>query len=176
MIKIFIPVIMFLLAYNISAQSGGKILSPPKELNTRIDGAQITVKYNAPSARDRTIFGDAGLVPYNAIWRTGANEATTISISDDLFIEGSSLKKGTYSLFTIPGQDKWIIIFNKVIKQWGAYNYDEKEDALRVNVVARQKDQHTETLEIGKKDHEILIKWEMLEIPVKISAQQEKNK
>jgi hypothetical protein len=72
-------------------------------------------------------------VPYGEVWRTGANEATTFSVSDDVMIEGQSLSAGTYSLYTIPGADSWTIIFNNAANQWGT-NYDDSNDALRVEV------------------------------------------
>ena len=76
------------------------------------------VTYGRPSMRGRTIFGD--LVSYDALWRTGANEATTITFSDDVMIEGQPLEAGTYSLFTIPGTEAWTVVFNKVAEQWGS--------------------------------------------------------
>jgi hypothetical protein len=90
----------------------------------------ITIDYSRPVAKGRTIFG--GLVPFDQIWRTGANEATQITFSDDVTIDGKPLPKGAYSLHTIPGKDSWTLIFNKTAKQWGSFSYDEKQDALRV--------------------------------------------
>jgi hypothetical protein len=90
----------------------------------------ITIDYSRPVAKGRTIFG--GLVPYDKVWRTGANDATTITFSDDVTINGQALPKGAYSLHTIPGKDSWTIIFNKTAKQWGSFNYKEADDALRV--------------------------------------------
>jgi hypothetical protein len=93
----------------------------------------VRITYGRPSVNDRVIFADDGLVPYGEVWRTGANEATTISFSSDVMIEGESLSAGTYSLYTIPGADTWTIIFNNTANQWGT-NYDESQDALRVEV------------------------------------------
>ena len=81
--------------------------------------------------KGREIFG--GLVSYGEIWRTGANEATTFAVSSDVMIEGEPLSAGTYSFYTIPGEDQWTLIFNNVAEQWGT-NYDQSEDALRVTV------------------------------------------
>ena len=92
----------------------------------------ITIDYSRPVAKGRTIFG--GLVPYDKVWRTGANEATQITFSEDVTVNGQALPKGAYSLHTIPGKDSWILIFNKTAKQWGSFSYDEKQDALRVTV------------------------------------------
>jgi hypothetical protein len=90
----------------------------------------ITVDYSRPAVKGRTIWG--GLVPFDQVWRTGANEATEITFTDDVTINGKALPKGNYSLHTIPGKDSWTIIFNKVAKQWGSFTYDQAQDALRV--------------------------------------------
>jgi len=82
------------------------------------------------------IFGE--LVPYGAVWRTGANEATTITFTGDVLVEGTAVPAGTYSLFTIPGGHEWTIIFNAENNQWGAYDYDEGKDVLRFTVPARE--------------------------------------
>lgn len=96
----------------------------------------VTVTYGRPLARGRTIFGDTAdvVVPYGKVWRTGANEATTVTVSDTVHVEGEALAPGTYALFTVPGHDEWTVIFNRVAEQWGAFRYDEAQDALRVTV------------------------------------------
>src|SRR5690349_20026562 len=106
--------------------------SPSATLTRTVGLTDITIKYSRPGVKGRTIWGD--LVPYDKVWRTGANEATTISFSDDVKIEGQKLPKGTYSLHTIPGADQWTINFNGVADQWGSYSYDQAKDVLRVNV------------------------------------------
>jgi hypothetical protein len=90
----------------------------------------ITVDYSRPAVKGRALWG--GLVPFDQVWRTGANEATQITFTDDVTINGQALPKGNYSLHTIPGKDSWTIIFNKVAKQWGSFTYDQAQDALRV--------------------------------------------
>jgi hypothetical protein len=92
----------------------------------------VTITYSRPGVKGRAIWGD--LVPYDKVWRTGANEATTIVFSRDVTIEGKPLPAGTYSLHTIPGKTSWTVIFNKKADQWGSYEYSEAEDALRVQV------------------------------------------
>ncbi len=106
--------------------------SPNATLTQSVGLTDITIKYSRPGKKGRTILG--GLVPYDQVWRTGANEATTISFSDDVTIEGQKLAKGTYALFTIPGRETWQIVFNKQGEQWGAFNYDAAQDALKVTV------------------------------------------
>jgi Protein of unknown function (DUF2911) len=90
----------------------------------------ITITFSRPGVKGRQIWG--GLVPYGQPWRTGANEATTISFSDDVTVNGQSLAKGTYAFFAVPTQNDWTLIFNSVSKQWGAYSYDASKDALKV--------------------------------------------
>ena len=90
----------------------------------------ITITYHRPGVKGRQIWG--ALVPYGQPWRTGANEATTISFSDDVQINGQNLPKGTYAFFATPTQTDWTLIFNTVAKQWGAFSYDASKDALKV--------------------------------------------
>ena len=106
--------------------------SPPAQVTANVNGADVTIDYSKPSKRSRDIFGS--LVPYGKVWRTGANESTWMEISKDVKVEGEVLPAGKYGLFTIPGEDKWIIIFNSNSSGWGAYEYKESEDVLRVEV------------------------------------------
>ncbi len=152
------------------AQSDQKVLSPPKTLETSIDGVEIVIQYNAPSVRGRKIFGENALEPFGKVWRTGANEATTISFSSDVLVEGQSLKKGTYALFTIPGEKEWTIIFNTVTKQWGAYGYDESKDALRVQVSSKSVDQITERMEFTNANGHVELRWAKTVVPFSITA------
>ena len=109
--------------------------SPNAAVSQTIGTTEVRITYGRPSVNDRTIFAADGLVPYGEVWRTGANEATTISFSSDVMIQGESLSAGTYSLYTIPGEDTWTIIFNNTANQWGT-NYDDGQDALRVEAEA----------------------------------------
>ncbi len=90
----------------------------------------VTITYSRPGVKGRAIWD--GLVPYDKVWRTGANEATIFSVSKDVTIDGKPLPAGTYSLHTIPGKTSWTVIFNKKADQWGSYSYDAAEDALRI--------------------------------------------
>ncbi|RYY10899.1 MAG: DUF2911 domain-containing protein [Cytophagaceae bacterium] len=109
--------------------------SPPAVVKTTVRGTDVTIDYSRPSLKGRAAFGDkTPLAPTGEVWRTGANEATTFTVSKDVKIEGQTLPAGTYGLFTIPGATEWTIVFNKTAKQWGAFKYDTKEDALRVQV------------------------------------------
>lgn len=106
--------------------------SPNASVTQTIGTTKVSINYGRPAVQERQIFGS--LVPFEEVWRTGANEATTISFSDNVRIEGQPLKEGTYGLFTIPGEEGWTVIFNNVATQWGAFDYTSEEDALRVKV------------------------------------------
>src|SRR5262245_30123523 len=107
-------------------------VSPKATVTQAVGLTDITITYSRPGVKGRTIWG--GLVPYDQVWRTGANEATIITISQDVTINGKPLPAGTYSLHTIPGRTAWTIIFNKKADQWGSYEYDQAQDALRIQV------------------------------------------
>ncbi|GAB2784999.1 hypothetical protein HNQ93_002516 [Hymenobacter luteus] len=104
--------------------------SPPAVVTGGRGAATFTIRYSQPSAKGRKIFG--GLVPYGQVWRTGANEATTFSVNQNVTVQGRPLPAGTYALFTIPGAQQWTVIFNRTPNQWGAYEYQEADDVLRV--------------------------------------------
>jgi tetratricopeptide (TPR) repeat protein len=107
-------------------------LSQRAQITQRVGLTDITIIYHAPLAGGRELFGKT--VPYGQVWRAGANENTTISLTDDARVEGHPLAAGTYGLHMIPNADQWTIIFSKNSTSWGSFSYDEKEDALRVNV------------------------------------------
>ena len=107
-------------------------LSPKASVSQTIGYTNITIDYGRPGVKERTIWG--GLVPYNQVWRTGANEATTIQFTTDVTVNGEKVPAGKYSLFTVPTPDMWTVVFNKVDKQWGAFNYKQEDDLLRFDV------------------------------------------
>ena len=118
--------------------------SPPAKVSENVGSTLVTIDYSQPSIKGREIWG--GLVPYGKVWRTGANEATTFEVSTDVKVEGESLKAGKYGLFTVPSENEWVIIFNSVSDQWGAFSYDESKDVLRVKVKPEQVADNTEKM------------------------------
>jgi hypothetical protein len=141
--------------------------SPLRKVDATINGVAIEVEYSAPSARGREVMG--GLVPYGEIWRTGANNATTIMFSKKVFVEGEEVPAGTYSLFTIPNEGEWTIILNRVDKQWGAYKYDEKEDQLRVEVKTKKSDAKMEMMKFSfNSDNQLVLHWDDVMVPIQI--------
>ncbi len=153
---------------NLQAQkdSKEKPKSPPAKLETSIGGEKVIVEYHQPSVRGRKIFGE--LVPYNKVWRTGANNATTITFSEDMKVNGKEIKAGTYSLFTIPGEKEWTFIFNSDSEQWGAYKYDEKKDVLRVTAKP-EKHKMTETMTFSSDLEHLYLDWAEVRVPLKIT-------
>ncbi|HYM59573.1 MAG TPA: DUF2911 domain-containing protein [Thermoanaerobaculia bacterium] len=132
----------------------------------------VTITYSRPGVKARQIWG--GLVPYDQVWRTGANEATQIVFSDDVTINGQPLPKGSYSLHTIPGKDTWTIIINTDDKQWGSYSYDKAKDALRVTAKP-EKAEFREWLtfefpEVSTDSAKVVIRWENLAVPFTVGT------
>jgi hypothetical protein len=111
---------------------------------------KVSVKYSRPNIKGRSITGD--LAPVGEIWRTGANDATVISFTDAVTLEGNNVAAGEYALFSIPGKDEWTIILNKETKQWGSYNYKQSEDVLRFKVKTAVLKDKVETFTINFSD------------------------
>ncbi|HEU4522421.1 MAG TPA: DUF2911 domain-containing protein [Thermoanaerobaculia bacterium] len=148
-------------------------VSPKGTLTQTVGTTDITIKYNRPGVKGRTIWG--GLVPYDQVWRTGANEATVIEFSDDVMINGQKLAKGAYSLHTVPGRDQWTVIFNKTSNQWGSYSYDQSQDALRINVKPERADfrewMQFEIPEMTTDTAKVVLRWENLAVPFTVDTQ-----
>jgi hypothetical protein len=162
--KIQFCFIALLMVTVVSAQD--KPASPPEVANGTINGATIQIKYSSPSVKGREIWGK--LVPFNEVWRAGANEATTFETDKDLTIEGAKLPAGKYSLFIIPSETACIVIFNKDAKQWGAYKYKEKEDQLRVTVKQQTASTSAEILFYGINKDNVVLSWENWNIPFSV--------
>lgn len=148
----------FVMMLAVSALAQEKPASPKAEASGTLGNSKVKIVYCQPSARGRKIMG--GLVPYGEVWRTGANEATTIEFDKDVNIEGKNLPAGKYALFTIPNENEWTIIFNKNHKQWGAYNYSQNDDVLRVNVKPAKTSEFVETFVITPEKDKVTLKWE----------------
>ena len=157
---------LFFLAVILMAEAQGKRPSPPAEASGTINGKDITINYSQPAVKGRQVWGD--LVPFDAVWRTGANEATWIEVSEDVTIEGETLKAGKYGLFTIPGEDEWTVIFNETWDQWGAYEYDSSKDVLRVTVSPEMVDDTEERLAFTITDDAVGFAWEKLRFSLAI--------
>ncbi len=146
--KLFFPILALALdTLNLQAQEL-KIpqVSTTQTITQDFGLGTIKLSYSRPNVKGRKIFGD--LVPYNDVWRTGANSATVLSLTEDIKIEGNIVPAGEYALFTIPGEKEWTIILNKTAKQWGAFSYKPEQDFLRFTVKAQNLSDKIETFTI----------------------------
>lgn len=141
-----------------------ELASPRKEMHGKLNGVDVTVNYGSPSTKGRAIWGS--LVPYGEVWRTGANEATRFTVDETILIGEEELPAGTYSLFTVPKEDQWEVIFNKTIDQWGAYEYEQEKDVLRIPVQPVMIDSASETLEFKLAPGKLVLQWDKLVLPI----------
>lgn len=133
----------------------------------------VSITYSRPNTKGRTIFG--AMEPYGLVWRTGANAATKLKLTDSINLDGHPLAPGEYSLFTIPGANEWIIILNKTANQWGAYAYDSTKDVLRFKVRPAKMDRKLETLTIqfanmNVEQGDLQIMWENTMVSMKMTT------
>jgi hypothetical protein len=151
----------------VATVSAQEAKSPAKETTGTIGEMKVEVKYCAPSVRGRDIYGD--LVPFDKVWRAGANEATAITFTSDCKVEGKKVKAGTYAFFVTPKESgKWEVILNSDAKQWGAYKMDSKKNVVVAEVDAVDADK-AEQLSYDVTDEGIVLHWDtkMLTVEVK---------
>lgn len=154
-----------------------KSFSPEEEVVFNQGELSVKVMYNRPYKKGREIFG--GLVPYDKVWRTGANEATTFDTNQDLSIEGKTLKKGKYTLWTVPGVETWKVIFNSQHGQWGVNsngeaNRDPANDVLTVDIRSVQQEREFEQFTIAfekvGEEAEMVLLWDKTLLAVPFTA------
>src|SRR5687767_13874044 len=168
-----IGVAIFTLAAAASAQQVDfPRLSPVASVRQAVGVTEIEINYSRPGVKGRTIWGE--LVPFGEVWRTGANENTTIRFSTPVKIEGKDLPAGLYGLQTIPTADQWTVIFSKDADQWGAFNYKPENDALRIQVKP-QPAEFRERMAFDIEDvtdtsAEVVMHWEKLRVPFTVEA------
>ncbi len=151
--KLFILNLLCLLALTISAQEPAKRklpTSPEASFTQQFGDSEITVSYARPLARGRKIFG--GLVPFDAMWRTGASDCTTITLKEETTIGEKKLAAGKYSLFTIPSAEEWTIVINSATGMHGLGGYDAQKDVVRFKVKSAKTDRFYETFTIEIND------------------------
>lgn len=142
--------------------------SPRENATGNINGTTITIDYGAPSVRNRVIWGE--LVPYDKVWRAGANENTTVSFDKDVTVGNNRVPTGKYGFFIFPNKNgKWTIVLNKRNNAWGAFTYDQKDDLMRVMIQPTFTSENQETLVYKVQNNGILMSWEKVRlfIPVK---------
>lgn len=146
--------------------------SPKASVSQTVGVTEVTIHYSSPAVKGRTIWGE--LVPYGEVWRTGANENTTITFGTPVRIGGKELPKGTYGLQTIPTANEWTVIFSKDAELWGAFNYKPENDALRIQVRPEPAD-FSERMVFTFEDTtdtstKAVLRWEKLRVPFTIEA------
>ncbi len=161
-------------APELSAQAPKKAPASPHEtITASVGGKTITITYGRPYVKGRKIYGE--LVPFDKVWRTGADEATTFTTTGDLMLGSLHVPAGTYALFTVPGKEGWSIILNKVAKTWGAYDYEKNkaQDLGQTAGWAKPNPTPVEQLTIavepkGAKEATLSIVWEATRVEVPI--------
>ncbi len=173
--KKIILLLAFMIAnFVIEAQVKTPAPSPKATLDQVVGLTNVNIEYSRPSAKGRNVFGD--LVPYGKLWRTGANKNTVISFSDDVLIDGKTLKKGKYAIFTTPKADIWEVIFYTDTENWGTpEKFDDTQIAMRINATPENLNRKVETftINIGALDNDsanIEISWEKTLIAVKFEV------
>ena len=171
--KLSVSLVALLWAFAMNAQVKMPAPSPTQTIKQDFGMGNIELTYSRPAAKDRKIFGD--LVPYNKLWRTGANGATIIRFSEPVEIKGKKVDTGSYALYTIPGADSWEIILNKDLKNWGVDGYKESEDVVRVSVTPMNMGSKMESFtmqfaDIKPESCELHIMWEKTAVAIPITT------
>src|SRR5690349_6010426 len=193
--------VLFVLGFAVSASAQVVTPQPSQKASVmqRIGVTDVTITYYRPGVKGRKIWGDplpeqatsvkgeatldnqnvrpkeAVIVPYGHVWRTGANDATTFTVNDDVLINGQKLAAGTYSLHTIPTKDEWTIVFNGTANQWGSFNYDAAKDTLRVKAKPMTVSESQEWLAftfdpVSEDSAQVNIRWEKISVPFTVKV------
>lgn len=176
--KIFFVLAMIIANYAIEAQVKTPQASPKSTITQVVGLTNVEIAYSRPSAKGRDVFNN--LVPFGKLWRTGANENTTISFSDDVVIDGKKLAKGKYALYTTPRADNWEIVFYSDTNNWGIpETWDETKVALRTNAKHEMLGRNVETFTIGINNLDnnfanLEISWEKTLVAIKFEVPTEK--
>ena len=147
--------------------------SPKASITQTVGVTEVSIHYSRPGVKGRSIWGS--LVPYGEVWRTGANENTTITFSTPVKIGGTELPAGIYGLQTIPAQDQWTVIFSKDAELWGAFDYKPEHDALRIQAKPRPAPTPVERMRFTFEDVtdnsvQVVLAWEKLEVPFAVEV------
>jgi tetratricopeptide (TPR) repeat protein len=171
--KIFLTSLLVSTCIIMSAQVKMPQPSPTQSIKQDFGLGSVEITYSRPGAKGRKIFGD--LVPFNKLWRTGANAATIIKFSEPVEIKGKKIDTGSYALYTIPGIETWEVILNKGIKNWGIEGYNESDDILRVSIEPMKMETKIETFtlqfaDVKPESCELHIMWERTALAIPIVA------
>ena len=151
----------------------GPAPSPACTLKQRVGNTDIEIEYSRPGMKGRAIFG--ALVPYKEVWRTGANASTKISFNNPVKFNGSEVPAGKYALYTIPGEGEWTLVIYKDTSLWGATNYKQDDDVIRVKATPVKLAEPVETFTIDLNDLRddsatLNFIWEKTRVPVKLTV------
>ncbi len=168
-IKSFLLAVVLLMAGSLVLNAQSPRQSPKVTATGKIGDANVSITYSSPSVKGRKIWGD--LVPFDKVWRSGANEATILETDKELLVGGKELPAGKYSLYTIPGEKEWQVIINSQTGQWGVERSGETtrkvdKDVLVVNVKPKQLPAMQESLSYLINDKGFVLRWENLEVSV----------
>lgn len=174
-LRFLVPVLLLVTGAPAGAQSDDFRIpgtNPPATVQERIAATDIRVQYHRPRARGREIFG--ALVPWDRVWRTGADNATRISFSRDVELNGVPVQAGDYELFSIPGRAEWTLIIHADQSQWGSYSYDPANDVARIPVVPEE-GPHVESFTIAVEDiakdrGTLVVAWDRVRVPVEVTV------
>ena len=166
-------VTLLCLAFNVATYAQEVIEPKPSPMAVAVakqGETYVKIVYSQPHKRGRKIYGSE-LVPYGKVWRLGANEATEVTLTKDITVGGKKLKAGTYSMYAIPEQDHWTIIFSRMLGEWGAYNYDDDQDELRVEAPVQVSDATYEpfTILFNEPGTELTMVWDKTKITLPIT-------
>ncbi|RZJ35396.1 MAG: DUF2911 domain-containing protein [Flavobacterium sp.] len=176
--KVLSAVALFIAFGSTQAQVRTPQASPKATFKQMVGLTEVEINYSRPSMRGRTIFGD--LVPFGKVWRTGANENTTISFSEDVVIDGKTLKKGQYALYTIPKAESWDVIFYKTTDNWGTpEKWDDDNVALKASAKPEMLNRAVESFTIGINNLDnnyanLEILWEKTTVPLRFEVPTQK--
>lgn len=170
--RLFITLLL-ISAFSIAAQVTLPRPSPKATVSQTIGITDIAITYSRPGVKGREIWGK--VVPYNEVWRAGANEATTITFSDSVTVEGTQLPAGTYSLHIIPTATEWTIILNKDAKPWMAYSYKQENEVVRIKTKPQASDMRERLLftfdELTDNSCRLVLEWEKIKLAFKIEVE-----
>lgn len=171
LLSAFAMIVVLLVSDDLMAQKAVEPRpSPMAVARMQKDDTYIKVMYNQPHLRNRKMLGDQ--IPYGQVWRLGANEATEITLTQDVKLGGEEVEAGTYSMFAIPGEKNWTIILNSDLGLWGAYEYDESKDVVRFEVPVKKSREKYEpfTIKFNEMGNAMMMMWDdkMVEVPVEV--------
>lgn len=175
--KVYLLLVLILSTVGLVAQTEFPSLSPKGSIEQKVGVTTISIAYERPIARGRTIFGE--LVPFGTLWRTGAGNGTKIKFDDAVVIDNEVIPAGQYSLFTIPDKQEWTIILNSDASIYGLEGYDETKDVIRfktkVKIIDSYYESFTVDIDLMEANAELNISWENTRVTFKINTQTDKR-